>query len=163
MVIFFLWCPANVDEVLSFVNSQTTCQRRHWWLQRTKTLGRFFTSSCLLFSLNLLIRAGPNVSERWRLVTPKTGAAYQWNIVISRFLPLKCTKAGARLSLRVCARAPEPWVRELCSPPSPAPAGIPLGIWRSHVGLLGFLLAPKLMCFLEKCCWCSGIQLNKYR
>lgn len=147
MVIFFLWCPANVDEVLSFVNSQTTCQRRHWWLQQTKTLGRFFTSSCLLFSLNLLIRAGPNVSERWRLVTPKTGAAYQWNIVISRFLPLKCTKAGARLSLRVCARAPEPWVRELCSPPLPGTCRDSPGNMEKPRGFVGLFVSTKAYVF----------------
>lgn len=47
----------------------------------TLTLGRFLTSSCLLFSLNLLIRGGPDVSERWRLVTLKT-----WQ-------PISCDKA----------------------------------------------------------------------
>lgn len=112
-----------------------------------KTFGRFFTSSCLLFSLNLLIRGGPYVSERWRLVTPKAVAAYQQKVVIRHFLPWKCTKTQAGLS-------PELWAGDFCSS---QPAGIPLEMCRSHLGLLGFLLAPKLMCFLEKCCGWSGI------
>lgn len=49
-------------------------------------------------------------------MTPKAGAAYQRNIAISHFLPLKSTKARAGLSPGVCARAPEPWVGEPCFP-----------------------------------------------
>lgn len=43
--------------------------------------------------------AGPNVSERWRLVTLKARAVCWQNAAISCFLPLKPTGAGAGLSL----------------------------------------------------------------
>lgn len=71
----------------------------HSW---TQTLGRFFTSSCLLFSLNLLIRVGPSVSERWRFVTPKARAAYQRNVAISSFLPVNHRDSGRTFSRGLC-------------------------------------------------------------
>lgn len=112
----------------------------------TQTLGRFFTSSCLWFSLNLLSRGSPDVSERWRLVTLKTVAVYQRN-VIKHFLPLECTKAGPGLS-------PEPWAGEFCSP---QPSGFPWKCGEATWGCWAFCWHQSFLCFLEKCCGCSGI------
>lgn len=105
-----------------------------------QTLDRFFTSFCLLFSLNLLIRGGPDVSERWRLVTLKTMSAYQQNVVIRRFLPWTCTKAQAGLS-------PEPWAGVFCRD-SPGNVEKPPGVVGLFVSTKAFVFPGEMLWML---------------
>lgn len=79
----------------------------HLWEQALRAAAQPRTPQIFFFFCFLLFivftkspySAGPNVSERWRLVTLKARAVCWQNAAISCFLPLKPTGAGAGLSL----------------------------------------------------------------
>lgn len=61
MIISFLWCPANGDKALSFINSQPTCQRQHPWLQPNQNSWQIFH-----FLLFIVSTKSPCSWQSWR-------------------------------------------------------------------------------------------------